>query len=222
MGHVHSRNRLPRAGRKESLTSLPFRISGREKGRKRETDEEEGSEWREKSNVCCRHANSCWTATWKGLVGSSDLTARNLCEIKSADTNAIARHIEGVYAKRPSFSRQNIQTLYQKQAYKKHNYGEDIRVSQLRERGTAYKYSNKNHSVISSGLTRRGFVNQNFTTTAGETQKEYTRCSWIGQRRMVYAPTASRETRSERRKRNHGAQIATNRWERQREEQMTT
>lgn len=30
------------------------------------------------SSVCCRHANSCWTATWIGLVGSSDLTARNL------------------------------------------------------------------------------------------------------------------------------------------------
>ena len=149
MGHVHSKNRPPRADRKESLASLPFcckrkifeefisglfhgdprgregtsfvnfvgrrpgppacrayrasflpldwsapsnwrsrkkkgknasdeRISGREKGRKRETDEEGGNEWREESNVCCRHANSCWTAMWKGLVGSSDLTARNL------------------------------------------------------------------------------------------------------------------------------------------------
>lgn len=150
MGYVHSKNRPPRADRKESLASLPFcckrkifeefisrlfhgdprgregtssvnfveRGPGppacrayrasflpldwsapsnwrsrkekrkksirredqweREKGRKRETDEEGGSEWREESNVCCRHANSCWTATWKGLVGSSDLTARNL------------------------------------------------------------------------------------------------------------------------------------------------
>lgn len=50
----------------------------RKGGRKREAGEEGRSEWREESNVCCRHANSCWTATWKGLVGSSDLTARNL------------------------------------------------------------------------------------------------------------------------------------------------
>lgn len=55
----------------------------RKAGRKREADEEERSEWREEKEreraaVCCRHANSCWTATWKGLVGSSDLTAQNL------------------------------------------------------------------------------------------------------------------------------------------------
>jgi len=50
----------------------------RKGGRKREADEEERSEWTEESNVCCHHANSCWTAMWKGLVGSSDLTARNL------------------------------------------------------------------------------------------------------------------------------------------------
>ncbi|EGI68135.1 hypothetical protein G5I_03230 [Acromyrmex echinatior] len=242
MRHVHSKNRPPRADRKESLASLPFcckrkifeefisglfhgdprgregtsfvdfvgrgpgspacraykasflpldwsapsnwrsgkkkgkkargsdeRISGREKGRKRETDEEGGSEWREESNVCCRHANFCWTAMWKGLVGSSDLTARNLCEVKSADTNAIARHIlarderrvktksrlkapcsltEGVYAKRLSSSRQNPNAPYQKQAHKKHNYGEDIQVSQLRERGTAYKYNYNRASPV--------------------------------------------------------------------------
>lgn len=52
----------------------------RKGGRKREAERGGTREvnGERRAAVCCRHANSCWTATWKGLVGSSDLTARNL------------------------------------------------------------------------------------------------------------------------------------------------
>ncbi|KYN28834.1 hypothetical protein ALC57_01797 [Trachymyrmex cornetzi] len=66
-------------------------------------------------------------------------------------------------------------------------------VAAIARKIDSVKESNKNHSVISSESARRGFVNQGERKTsmksmvyvtetelaAGETQKEYTRSSWI-------------------------------------------
>lgn len=56
---------------RESAEERKREITRREKRRGQ-------TERRRVAGVRCRHANFCWTATWKGLVGSSDLTARNL------------------------------------------------------------------------------------------------------------------------------------------------
>lgn len=75
---IGRRRRIGGRGRKKEKKTADEDQLEREKEEGRGRLTRRNGEWREESDVCCRHANSCWTAMWKGLVGSSDLTARNL------------------------------------------------------------------------------------------------------------------------------------------------
>lgn len=76
---IGRRRRIGGPGRKKEKKEADEDKRERERaGGRGKPTRRDGVNGERKGNACCRHANSCWTAMWKDLVGSSDLTARNL------------------------------------------------------------------------------------------------------------------------------------------------